>query len=284
MSFLKNPFSRLKPSSQSSQYENTEMTQIFDLDSFIALVDGRNILENEQFEDQDNDDQSSISSASTTINNMNQHGVKYHYEEEEDEEDDTPFVGDEAEQSLVSGHDQNDVEGGIVKQKVKYSTFLNQNKNKKKIFIFPQKTTDRKWICMAFLLLILIFWLIWTIGLSQMGPVNGDPEQQKDTSNHIDLPDLYNSSFFVKRPTLVWVKNDPRDGIFTYTDPNTNDILLESVEDGKSEIFVQASDLEVNGTFIQVQSFEISQDAQFLLLKTNVTSVCDIFDILFIMY
>ena len=130
MSFLKTPFSRLKSSSQSSQYENTEMTQIFDLDSFIALVDSRNILENEQFEDQDNDDQSSISSSSTTINNMNQHGVKYHYEEEEDEEDDTPFVGDEAEQSLVSGLNQNDVEGGIIKQKVEYSTFLNQNKNK----------------------------------------------------------------------------------------------------------------------------------------------------------
>lgn len=128
---------------------------------------------------------------------------------------------------------------------------------------------------MSFLLLILVFWLIWTIGLSQMGPVSGGSEQTDSSANHIDLPDLYNSSFFVKRPTLVWVKNDPRDGIFTYTDPNTNDILLESVEDGRSEVFVQASDLKVNDTsFINVQSFEISQDAQYLLLKTNVTSVC----------
>lgn len=125
---------------------------------------------------------------------------------------------------------------------------------------------------MSFLLLILVFWLIWTIGLSQMGPIN-DGSEVTDSAKHIDLPDLYNSSFFVKRPTLVWVKNDPRDGIFTYTDPNTNDILLESVEDGRSEVFVQASDLKVNDTFLDVQSFEISQDAQYLLLKTNVTSV-----------
>ncbi|CAO0801292.1 unnamed protein product [Mucor circinelloides] len=183
---------------------------------------------------------------------MNQHGVKYHYEEEDDEED-TPFVGDEAEQSLVAGRNHNssnDVESGIIKQK---------------------KITDKKWLCMSFLLLILVFWLIWTIGLSQMGPIN-DGLEQTDSAKHIDLPDLYNSSFFVKRPTLVWVKNDPRDGIFTYTDPNTNDILLESVEDGRSEVFVQASDLKVNDTFINVQSFEISQDAQYLLLKTNVTS------------
>lgn len=39
------------------------------------------------------------------------------------------------------------------------------------------------------------------------------------------------------------IKIDARDGIFTYRDPNTNDILLEAVEDGKTEIFVEANDL-----------------------------------------
>jgi hypothetical protein len=92
----------------------------------------------------------------------------------------------------------------------------------------------------------------------------GDPENDTTESpNHFDLPDLYNTTFSPKRPSLVWVKNgkkkikfvimyfinahsffiDPRDGIFTYTDPNTNDILLESVETGKTEIFVEASNL-----------------------------------------
>jgi hypothetical protein len=69
------------------------------------------------------------------------------------------------------------------------------------------------------------------------------PEEESESTNHIDLPDLYNASFAIKQPTLVWVENDPRDGIFTFSDPNTRDILLESVEDGKSEIYVHLSDL-----------------------------------------
>ncbi|GAN10238.1 hypothetical protein MAM1_0333d09776 [Mucor ambiguus] len=141
MSFLKIPFSRLKPSSSSPNDESTEMTQVFDLDSFIALVDSRHILENEQdnSSEDDNDDQSSISSASTNIHTMNQHGVKYHYEDDEDDEENTPFVGDEAEQSLVSGRDHNsnnsnnDVESGIIKQKV--VAFLKHNK-RAVVFIF----------------------------------------------------------------------------------------------------------------------------------------------------
>lgn len=36
---------------------------------------------------------------------------------------------------------------------------------------------------------------------------------------------------------------DPRDGIYTYRDPNSNDILLESIEDRKSHVFVEESDL-----------------------------------------
>lgn len=138
MSFFKIPFSRLKPSSSPPNEESTEMTQVFDLDSFIALVDGRHILDNEQDNISD-DDQSSISSANTTLHTMNQHGVKYHYEDDEDDEENTPFVGDEAEQSLVSCRDHNssnnnnDVEGGIIKQKV--VAFLKHSKQTV-LFIF----------------------------------------------------------------------------------------------------------------------------------------------------
>lgn len=79
---------------------------------------------------------------------------------------------------------------------------------------------------MSFLVLILLFWLVWTIGTSQMGPgklldsflfififINrnhlvGDPEEANSESpNHFDLPDLYNKTFSPKRPSLVWVKN-----------------------------------------------------------------------------
>jgi hypothetical protein len=38
----------------------------------------------------------------------------------------------------------------------------------------------------------------------------GDPAAEEANQlgkNHFDLPDLYNSSFTPKRPSLVWVKN-----------------------------------------------------------------------------
>ncbi|KAG2236310.1 hypothetical protein INT48_001374 [Thamnidium elegans] len=239
MSFLTIPFSRLKntfsPTTTLDNYETTEMTNIVDLDSFMALMDARKIIDIPL-----DDDNSSLSSDNTEYMNSPDpfiNGVKYDYEQDEE------HYGDEAEQSLVG----NDLEGGgSIKKK-----------------------GGKKWLCMSFLFLILLFWLIWTIGLSQMGPVS-DPEDNE--SLHFDLPDLYNTSFMPKRPSLVWVKNDPRDGIFTYTNPVTNDILLESVQDGKSEIFVEATDLKIGQGLLHVNSFEISQDAKYLLLKTNVTS------------
>ena len=36
---------------------------------------------------------------------------------------------------------------------------------------------------------------------------------------------------------------DPRDGVFTFTDPTTSDILIESVEDGETKVLVKTSDL-----------------------------------------
>lgn len=61
-----------------------------------------------------------------------------------------------------------------------------------------------------------------------------------------------NSILAVAFLLLIQYDIDPRDGIFTYTDPITNDILLESVEDGKTEVFVQATDLVstlINSTY-----------------------------------
>ncbi|KAI8981579.1 dipeptidyl peptidase IV N-terminal region-domain-containing protein [Pilobolus umbonatus] len=105
-----------------------------------------------------------------------------------------------------------------------------------------EKRRDRKCICMAFFLFLIAIWLIWSIGLSQMGPVS--MTDVDDTLKYFDFNDLYNTSFVPKRPSLVWV-NDKRDGIYTYRDPLTNDILLESIEDGRTEIFVESKDLTV---------------------------------------
>jgi hypothetical protein len=119
------PFSRLKNNyspPQSTHYETTEMTQIVDLDSFMALMDSRNslsdILENE--DDDDDDDNSSLSSKSTQ-REMTENNVKYNYNE--DEEDDVPFLGDEAERSLVGA---SDLENGsaVTRKKVLYCVYI----------------------------------------------------------------------------------------------------------------------------------------------------------------
>ncbi|KAI8091317.1 dipeptidyl peptidase IV N-terminal region-domain-containing protein [Gilbertella persicaria] len=125
---------------------------------------------------------------------------------------------------------------------------------------------------MAFLLLIFTFWLIWTIGLSQMGPVT-EAEEQSSVKKHIDLPDLYNISFATRRPSLEWVKHDLRDGVFSYRSPTTNDIILQSIEGGVAGILVNATDLSINEGQLEVEGFEISQDAQYILFKTNVTKL-----------
>ncbi|CAO3649934.1 unnamed protein product [Cunninghamella echinulata] len=62
-----------------------------------------------------------------------------------------------------------------------------------------------------------------------------------------------------------------QDGVFTYRDPQTNDILLESVESGDSQVYIEQKDLRIDGKNINVDRFEISQDAQYLTLYTNTT-------------
>lgn len=113
MSFLTIPFSRLKntfsPSTTTTldnNYETTEMTNIVDLDSFMALMDARKIIDIPL-----DDDNSSLSSDNTEYMNSPDpftNGVKYNYEQDED------HYGDEAEQSLVG----NDLEGGSSIKKV----------------------------------------------------------------------------------------------------------------------------------------------------------------------
>ncbi|CEG80338.1 hypothetical protein RMATCC62417_14692 [Rhizopus microsporus] len=92
-------------------------------------------------------------------------------------------------------------------------------------------------------------------------------------SKRLEFDDVFNSSFTVKRASLVWVENDPRDGIYTFRDPVSNDILIESIEDRKSEIFVEAKDLRIKDRLLDVHSFDLSHDSKYLLLRTNVTKV-----------
>ncbi|KAI8968392.1 dipeptidyl peptidase IV N-terminal region-domain-containing protein [Mycotypha africana] len=193
---------------------------------------------------------------------------------EEDDDEVTPFVMPSSNQ-LQAESNYYDSNADLLER---------GSKNKSKEMIKMQKlnlylsyANGRKCLCFGFLGMILIIWLLWTIIMNRLGPaVEGGfkkADNSKTGNRHIDLPDLYNKSFFVKRPELVWVKNDPRDGIFSYTDPETKDILLKSVETGKSELFVKASDLTIGGNLLTVDSFEISEDGEFLFIKTNVTKL-----------
>ncbi|KAI8890997.1 hypothetical protein K501DRAFT_328149 [Backusella circina FSU 941] len=94
---------------------------------------------------------------------------------------------------------------------------------------------------------------------------------EMETKSTIGFDDIFNASFSVKRTSLVWVENDPRDGIFTYRDPDSNDILLESIENGVAQVFVKEKDLKVKEGVISVDSFALSHDAEYLLLRTNST-------------
>ncbi|KAI8380933.1 dipeptidyl peptidase IV N-terminal region-domain-containing protein [Radiomyces spectabilis] len=127
------------------------------------------------------------------------------------------------------------------------------------------------WICLALTAaMLLATWATWTIALCR----DSSSSRKRDTVSklrRITFDDIYNSTFTPKRQSLVWVRNDPRDGIFTFRDQTTNDILLESIEDGSTQVFVKASDLRIGDKQLEVESFEISGDAKYLMLWTNVT-------------
>ncbi|KAI9469910.1 MAG: dipeptidyl peptidase IV N-terminal region-domain-containing protein [Benjaminiella poitrasii] len=103
------------------------------------------------------------------------------------------------------------------------------------------------WICVSFLSILALAWILWSLSIAQLFSKLTSSEQQLtdlDGSKAIQFDDIFNSSFAIKRKNLVWVENDPKDGIYTYRDAQSNDILLESIEDRKSHVFVQAKDLQ----------------------------------------
>ncbi|KAI9016373.1 dipeptidyl peptidase IV N-terminal region-domain-containing protein [Phycomyces nitens] len=137
----------------------------------------------------------------------------------------------------------------------------------------PPKSKKRfSWICLGFLAVLLTAWIIWTVALGKLTKAFLSMEDEEHEFKRIDFEDIYNGTFAPQAPSLVWVENDPRDGIFTQRDPVTNDILLESIEDGKSTVYVKADDLVVGQGLLDVNSFELSQDAEYIMLRTNRTN------------
>ncbi|KAI8372297.1 dipeptidyl peptidase IV N-terminal region-domain-containing protein [Choanephora cucurbitarum] len=132
------------------------------------------------------------------------------------------------------------------------------------------------WVCVGLVSVLGLAWLLWTVSMAQLFTIFTPSADEMNDGSHsnkrFQFEDVFNSSFSPKRTNLVWVENDPRDGIYTYRDPNSNDILLESIEDRKSQVFVQEKDLKIDGNLLNVQSFELSHDAEYLLFKTNITA------------
>ncbi|KAI7893265.1 dipeptidyl peptidase IV N-terminal region-domain-containing protein [Mucor mucedo] len=129
-------------------------------------------------------------------------------------------------------------------------------------------------ICVGFLSILALAWVLWTISIAKLfsGLSSHDDVELQEAMKLVQFEDIFNSSFTAKRTKLVWVGNDPRDGIYTYRDPLSNDILLESIEDRKSQVFVEEKDLVIDSGILSVSSFELSYDAQYILLKTNVSA------------
>ncbi|KAI7907275.1 dipeptidyl peptidase IV N-terminal region-domain-containing protein [Cokeromyces recurvatus] len=130
------------------------------------------------------------------------------------------------------------------------------------------------WIYVGFLSILAIAGILWSASIVKLFAELLFSEDQEiiNGSKRIQFDDIFDSSFTVKKTNLVWVENDPRDGIYTYRDPNSNDILLESIEDKKSQIFVKAEDLKTKEGTLDVEAFTLSHDAEYLLLQTNITS------------
>ncbi|KAI8644674.1 dipeptidyl peptidase IV N-terminal region-domain-containing protein [Parasitella parasitica] len=146
-------------------------------------------------------------------------------------------------------------------------------------YSYPKKGFN--WVCLAFVSILVLAWILWTLSIVQLftglTAQESDYKSSSDTATkkakRLEFEDIFNSSFTPRKTDLVWVENDPRDGIYTYRDPKTNDILLESIQDRQSQVFVKAKDLKFKHMDLDVDSFELSHDAQYLLLKTNVSSV-----------
>ncbi|ORE02181.1 hypothetical protein BCV72DRAFT_309359 [Rhizopus microsporus var. microsporus] len=145
-------------------------------------------------------------------------------------------------------------------------------------YLVKEKSLRKKnfnWTCLGFLLILVIVVLLWVTSITQLlvefsTSVNTEDIPKTD-SKRLEFDDVFNFSFTVKRASLVWVENDPRDGIYTFRDPVSNDILIESIEDRKSEVFVEAKDLRIKDRLLDVHSFDLSHDSKYLLLRTNVT-------------
>ncbi|RCH86881.1 hypothetical protein CU098_002315, partial [Rhizopus stolonifer] len=96
-------------------------------------------------------------------------------------------------------------------------------------------------------------------------------EQQTTTAKHIDFSDLYNSSFSPQRLYIDWVQHESKDGLYTFRNPGNGDIMVQSIESDRPQLIVEGSRMKIDNNTLQIDSYDISGDGKYILMKTNVT-------------
>ncbi|KAI8583529.1 hypothetical protein K450DRAFT_221602 [Umbelopsis ramanniana AG] len=249
------------------------------LDVYMQMMDGRKHIKSVASDDDEEEDSSWSSSSEEKRPERNPPGsVVFQYYSPTDKVDNSEFHGKNASQesllemqdrrstsNLLGGarHYEDDDEDDNADRP---DAWLNDNLENGRSG--KSSKTPIKWTCTGFFVVLIVGWMAWAFVLLIM-PQQG--EELTSSGNHIEFNDVFNSSFRPSRPSLVWVQNSQQDGVFTYVQPNTGDIILESVEDQVRSTFVKADELQINNKSVTVDNYLISADTEYLMIWTNRT-------------
>lgn len=249
------------------------------LDVYMQMMDGRKHIKSVASDDDEEENSSWSSSSEEKRPESNQPGTTlFQYYSPTDKVDSSEFHGkNPSQESLLEMQDRRSTSnllGGARQYEDDDEddntdhpdAWLNDNLENGRSE--KSSKTPIKWTCTGFFVVLIVGWMAWAFVLLIM-PQQG--EELTSTGNHIEFDDVFNSTFRPSRPSLVWVQNSQQDGVFTYVQPNTGDIILESVEDQVRSTFVKANELQINNKPVTVDNYLISADTEYLMIWTNRT-------------
>jgi hypothetical protein len=249
------------------------------LDAYMQMMDGRKLINSNASDDDLEEDSSWSSSSEDKQRNNNPPGsTLFHYYSPTDKANTSDFHGKNGSQeSLLEMQDRRSTSEllGGARNYEDYDednnadhpdAWLNENLENGKSG--KSSKTPIKWTCTGFFVVLIMGWMAWAFVLLIL-PQQG--EEYTSTGNHIEFNDVFNATFKPARPNLVWVQNSQQDGVFTYVQQNTGDIILENVEDQVRSTFVKAGELQINNKSLIVNSYLISADTEYLMIWTNRT-------------
>ncbi|CAO3645247.1 unnamed protein product [Cunninghamella echinulata] len=231
------------------------------VDQFINMVDSRqsipSLTSSQEQENNNDDEESSLSgysedSYNNTNNNINMMR-KVFYETRNDEEDNSILRNsfDEEQERLMSPS---------IEDNISQEELIPQQQSKDK---------GRKWLCFLFLAVLLLGWFVWTIAVNNIAPSSS---KAYINGNHIDLRDISKTEFMPNRPELVWINDGRTDGIFSFIDSKSKDIMFESVENPEKQVLIKAKDMVIDQHELEISEFKSSKDNLYVMLWTNQTN------------